>query len=42
MALTWPQGKKQLPTNLGGQFATLTANVAAIKYSYFDEIHMVE
>jgi hypothetical protein len=42
MALTWPQGKKKKPTNFGGQFATLSVNVAAIKYSCFDEIHMVE
>jgi hypothetical protein len=30
MGLTWPQGRKRIPINLGGQFATLEANVAAI------------
>jgi hypothetical protein len=42
MALTWPQGQKKLPTNFGGQFATLAVNTAAIKCSCFDEIHTVE
>ncbi len=32
MALTLPQGRKAIPINLGGQFASLGANVAAIKY----------
>jgi len=32
MALTLPQGRKGIPINLGGQFASLGANVAAIKY----------
>jgi hypothetical protein len=41
MALTWPQGKKRIPINLKGQYATLGANVAATKYGHFDEIHNV-
>jgi hypothetical protein len=41
MALTWAQGKKKIPINLIGQFATLGANVVAIKYCCFDEIHIV-
>jgi hypothetical protein len=31
MALTWPQGIKRIPFNLGGQFASLTVNVATMK-----------
>jgi hypothetical protein len=45
MALTWPQGKneKRIPINLGGQFATIPkANVDAIKYCCFDEIHIIK
>jgi hypothetical protein len=30
MGLTWLQGRKGIPINLGGQFVTLEANVAAI------------
>jgi hypothetical protein len=43
MALTLSQGKKKKkkPSNLGGQFATLGTNVAAIKNSCFDEIYIV-
>jgi hypothetical protein len=41
MALTWPQGRKRIPINLGGQFVTLEVRVAAIKYYCFDEIHTV-
>jgi len=29
------------PINLGGQFAILGTNVAAVKYCYFDEIYTV-
>jgi len=36
-----PRGKKN-PINLGGQFATLKANVVTIKYRCFDEIHIVK
>jgi hypothetical protein len=32
MALTLPQGREGIPINLGGQFASLGVNVAAIKY----------
>ncbi len=32
MALTLPHGRKRIPINLGGQFASFGANVAAIKY----------
>jgi hypothetical protein len=32
MALTLPKGSKGIPINLGGQFASLAANVAAIKF----------
>jgi hypothetical protein len=31
MALAWPQGKKRISITLGGQFATLGANVVVIK-----------
>jgi hypothetical protein len=41
MALTWPQGRKKIAINLGGQFVTLEARVAAIRYCCFDEIHTV-
>jgi hypothetical protein len=41
MALTWPQGRKRIPINLGAQFATLGANVAAIKHCCFGEIHTI-
>jgi len=30
MVLTWPQGTKKIPINLGGQFAFVGANVVAI------------
>jgi hypothetical protein len=33
---------KKIPINLGGQFATLKANVATIKYCCFDEIYIVK
>jgi len=33
--------KRGIPRNLGGQFATLGANVVAIKYCCFVEIHIV-
>jgi hypothetical protein len=32
MTLTWPQGRERIPITLGGQFVTLEARVAAIKY----------
>jgi hypothetical protein len=32
MALALPHGRKWIPINLGGQFASFGANVAAIKY----------
>ncbi len=32
IALTWPQGWKRIPINLGGQFVNLGANVTMIKY----------
>jgi hypothetical protein len=35
MALTWPQSREK------GQFANLGANIDAIKYYCFDEIHIV-
>jgi hypothetical protein len=35
------QSRKMIPINFGGQFATLWANVAIIKYCCFDEIHNV-
>jgi hypothetical protein len=35
------QSRKMIPMNFGGQFATLWANVAMIKYYCFDEIHNV-
>jgi hypothetical protein len=35
------QGRKRILIKFGGQFATLRANVAAIKYCCFDEIHTV-
>jgi hypothetical protein len=41
MAMTWPKKRKNVPINVGGQFATLGANVVAMKYSSFDEIHIV-
>jgi hypothetical protein len=41
MALTWPQGKKGIPINLGGQFATFGVNVDAIKFCCVDEIHII-
>jgi hypothetical protein len=41
MALTWYQGIKRIPFNLGGQFATLKVNVATMKYCCFDEIHII-
>jgi hypothetical protein len=41
MALTWPQGIKRIPINLGGQFATFGANVVTIKYCCFETIHSV-
>jgi hypothetical protein len=40
MALTWPQGRENILINVEGEFATLWANVATIKY-YFDEIHTI-
>jgi hypothetical protein len=39
MVLTWPQGTKKIPINLGGQIASLGANVVAIKYCCFNEIY---
>jgi hypothetical protein len=33
MALTWPQGRKRLPINLGGQFATLEGLESPMKQS---------
>jgi len=42
MALTWPQGKKRIPINLRGQFATIGNNVVIIKYYYFNEIHIIK
>jgi hypothetical protein len=41
MALTWPQGRKKTPINLGSQFAIIGVNVATIKYYYIDEIHIL-
>jgi hypothetical protein len=40
MALTWPQGREMILINGEGEFATLWANVATIKYC-FDEIQTI-
>jgi hypothetical protein len=32
--------QKRIRINFGGQFATLEANVVAIKYCSFDEMHI--
>jgi hypothetical protein len=42
MALNWPQDKRMILINLGGQFATLGTNVITIKYYYFDKIHTID
>jgi hypothetical protein len=39
--MTWSKAKKKIPLNLGGEFATLGAYVATIKYYCFDEIHII-
>jgi hypothetical protein len=33
MDMTWPKKRRKVPINVGGQFATLGANVVAMKYS---------
>jgi hypothetical protein len=35
IVLTWSQGRKKIPINLRGQFATLEINVAIIKYNTY-------
>jgi hypothetical protein len=39
MAWTWHKCIKRILINMGGQFATIGVNVAAIKYCCFYKIH---